>query len=99
VRPGGVVLCTVPNLHHPLRWLEWLIGSLARGPVVRMTDRRWPRLYGYLTYLHISRQRHFPRWWHAAAVQGGLHKARHQARFPKRGPLRLLTLQRILEKD
>ena len=23
LRPGGVVLCTVPDLTHPVRWLEW----------------------------------------------------------------------------
>ena len=23
LRPGGVMLCTVPDLAHPVRWLEW----------------------------------------------------------------------------
>ena len=23
LRPGGVLLCTVPDLAHPVRWLEW----------------------------------------------------------------------------
>jgi len=26
LRPGGVMLCTVPDPAHPVRWLEWLAG-------------------------------------------------------------------------
>ena len=66
LRPGGVVLCTVPNLANPIRWLEWLAGMAARLPWVRATGRHWPRLRGYLMYLQISQQRRRARWWHVA---------------------------------
>ena len=30
LRPGGVVLYTVPDLRHPIRWAEWCAQRLAR---------------------------------------------------------------------
>jgi SAM-dependent methyltransferase len=98
LRPGGVVLCTVPDPHHPIRWLEWLLGVAARTPTVRSAGRRWPRIDGYLTYLRISRQRHSSRWWHFAATQADLLDARRPANSAERSPLRLLTFQRSDEK-
>ena len=94
LRPGGVVLCTVPDPRHPIRWLEWLIDVLAREPVVRAARRHWPRLDGYLTYLQISRHRHSSRWWHVAATRADLLEARSRADSSERSPLRLLTFQR-----
>lgn len=94
LRPGGVVLCTVPDPHHPIRWLEWLLGVAARLPTVRSAGRRWPRVDGYLTYLRISRQRHSSHWWHIAAAQADLLDARYLAAPAERSPLRLLTFQR-----
>jgi SAM-dependent methyltransferase len=94
LRPGGVMLCTVPDRRHPVRWLEWLLGVTARGPAVRLAGRRWPRLNSYLTYLRISRQRHSSRWWHAAAARVDLLDVRCAANSAERSPLRLLTFQR-----
>jgi SAM-dependent methyltransferase len=72
LRPGGVLLCTVPNLAHPVRWLEWPLGLAARAPLGRIT-RGAPRRAGqYLTYLRTSRQRRRLRWWHAAGKEAGL---------------------------
>ena len=42
LRPGGIVLCTVPDLTHPVRWLEWLAGLAARLPLARAAGGRWP---------------------------------------------------------
>ena len=61
LRPGGVMLCTVPDLTHPVRWLEGLARLAALVPAVRSAGQRWPRLGRYLTYLTISRQRHYRR--------------------------------------
>jgi SAM-dependent methyltransferase len=94
LRPGGIVLCTVPDPRHPVRWLEWLIGVAAQEPVIRAATRRWPCLDGYLTYLRISRHRHSSRWWRLAAIRADLHEARYFADSRKRSPLRLLTFQR-----
>ena len=91
LRPGGVLLCTVPNMAHPVRWLEWPLGLAARaaaGPVARGGPRH--RLGQYLAYLRISRQRRRVRWWHAAARRAGLEPAAALA-GGRGGPLRLLA--------
>jgi SAM-dependent methyltransferase len=98
LRPGGVVLCTVPDLHHPIRWLEWVLGVAGRMPLARTAGRRWPRLDSYLTYLQISRQRHSARWWYAAAARADLLTARAMVDTTDTqapSPLRLLTFQRL----
>jgi SAM-dependent methyltransferase len=97
LRPGGIVLCTVPDPRHPVRWLEWLIDTVAREPVVQVAARRWPRLDSYLTYLRISRQRHSSRWWHAAAARANLLDIRYRFDSAERSTLRLLTFQRLNE--
>jgi SAM-dependent methyltransferase len=65
LRPGGVVLYTVPDLRHPVRWAE-------RGaqPLARLA-RRTPR-DAYRVYLRTSRQRHRHRWWLAVSAAAGL---------------------------
>jgi ubiquinone/menaquinone biosynthesis C-methylase UbiE len=94
LRPGGIVLCTVPDPRHPVRWLEWLTGAVGRQPVLRSASRRWPRLDRYLAYLQVSRHRHPFRWWHATAAQADLRGIRYRTRSQERTPLRLLTFQR-----
>jgi SAM-dependent methyltransferase len=94
LRPRGVVVCTVPDPHHPIRWLERLFGVADRLPLLRAAGRRWPRLDSYLTYLRISRQRHPVRWWREIAGRVGLLDVRHPADSAERSPLRLLTFQR-----
>ena len=91
LRPGGVVLCTVPDPRHPIRWLEWLLDVAARVPLVRAAGRRWPRLDRYLIYLRISRQRHSSRWWDAAAARADLLDVPLPSGPMERSPLRLLT--------
>jgi SAM-dependent methyltransferase len=93
LRPGGVVLCTVPDLRHPVRWLEWLIGQTRRLRAAGIAGRRWPRLRSYLTYLQISRHRRRARWWETAAAQAGLCPVRFPEDSGKHSPLRLLTFR------
>jgi SAM-dependent methyltransferase len=94
LRPGGIVLCTVPDPRHPVRWLEWLIGVTARMPVARAVGRRWPRLCSHLSYLQISRQRHFSRWWRAVGARADLLTVARAAE-PGRSPLRLMTYAKV----
>jgi ubiquinone/menaquinone biosynthesis C-methylase UbiE len=94
LRPGGIVLCTVPDPRHPVRWLEWLAGVVAREPVLRSAGRRWPRLDRYLAYLQVSRHRHLLRWWHVTATQADLSELRYRTGPQERSPLRLLSFQR-----
>ena len=101
LRPGGVLLCTVPNLAHPVRWLECPLGLAARAPLAPIT-RAAPRRAGqYLAYLRTSRQRRRVRWWHAAGREAGLEPAAvppprlgETARGVPRQPLRLLAFTR-----
>jgi SAM-dependent methyltransferase len=94
LRPGGIMLCTVPDPTHPIRWLEWLVSVAARVPTVRAEGRRWPRLDSYLTYLRISRQRRFARSWSALAAQAGLLTIPRPTGAVEHSALRLLAFQR-----
>jgi ubiquinone/menaquinone biosynthesis C-methylase UbiE len=99
LRPGGVVLCTVPNLTHPIRWLEWLLSLSAHIPLTAALAHRWPQLQNYLTYLRISRQRHFARWWRAAAVHSGLHAIAETEGTSDHAPLRTFSFQLINDAE
>jgi SAM-dependent methyltransferase len=95
LRPGGVLLCTVPDPTHPIRWLEWLAGTAASLPGVRTAGRNWPRLGRYLTYLEVSRQRRPAGWWGASAAQAGLLTVPRPAGGAARSPLSLFMFQRL----
>jgi SAM-dependent methyltransferase len=89
LRPGGVLVCTVPNVADPVRWLEWPLGLVARTPLARIARSGPKRLGQYVAYLRTSRQRRRVRWWHAAGRRAGLEPV--PARQAPRGPLRLLA--------
>jgi SAM-dependent methyltransferase len=96
LRPGGIMLCTVPNLAHPVRWLEWPLAQAARTPLARPFGRLPGRGGQYLTYLVTSRQRRRIRWWHAAGRSAGIEPVLAPAAGagPQREPLRLLAFTR-----
>jgi SAM-dependent methyltransferase len=89
LRPGGVLLCTVPNVADPVRWLEWPLGLAARTPLAAIARSGPHRLGQYIAYLRTSRQRWRVRWWHAAGRRAGLEPG--PARQAPGGPLRLLA--------
>lgn len=93
LRLGGILLCTVPDPAHPIRWMEAAARLAGRCPGVPVAAKRWSRLDQYLTYLGISTQRHPVHWWHEMAQQAGLWSA---AVSPG-SPLRLLIFQRRSE--
>jgi len=93
LRPGGVMLYTVPDLRHPVRWAEWLAQPLARVTRAPSGGGRRSRWHGYHAYLRASRQRHRVRWWVAACGAAGLRPVP----FPANGgqpALRLLAFRR-----
>ena len=94
LRPAGIMLCTVPDPTHPVRWLEWLASAVARVPSVAAAGARWPRLDSYLTYLQISRQRRRGGWWCAVAAQAGLLTVPNRVATAGYSPLRMFTFQR-----
>jgi SAM-dependent methyltransferase len=106
LRPGGVLVCTVPNVAHPVRWLEWplrlaarspagtfVLTALAPGPALGPGGRRAGE---YLSYLRVSCQRRRLSWWHAAASQAGLQPV--PMRRQSRRPLSLLILARPADR-
>jgi SAM-dependent methyltransferase len=94
LRPGGIMLCTVPDPVHPVRLLEWLVSKTATVPPVAAVSHGWPRLDRYLTYLCLSRQRHRASWWRAVTAHEGLSAAAVPDGPALRSPLRLLVFQR-----
>jgi 2-polyprenyl-3-methyl-5-hydroxy-6-metoxy-1,4-benzoquinol methylase len=101
LRPGGVLVCTVPDVTHPVRWLEWPLrltamtpfaaAALAGGRARRARAGGLPRRAGmYLAYLRASRQRRRAGWWCAAARRAGLEPAQ-AAPGQRRAPLRMLV--------
>jgi SAM-dependent methyltransferase len=94
LRPGGLVLCTVRDTHHPIRWLKHLLGAAGRTSPVRFVGRCWSRLGGCLIYLRISTQRHSHSWWQAAAGRADLLDKRYRADSAELSTLRLLIFRR-----
>jgi len=94
LRPGGIVLCTVPDPAHPVRRLESAARLIALLPLAPLTARCSPKVLNYVTYLRISRQRRSERWWHRAAGRTGLCPVSDKAGTGPRSTLRLLALRR-----
>lgn len=92
LRPGGVVLYTVPDLRHPVRWAEWLARWLA-GTALDAAILP-SRLQRYRAYLRISRQRHRVRWWLAASGLADLRPMRCPGDAGQPA-LRLLAFRRV----
>jgi ubiquinone/menaquinone biosynthesis C-methylase UbiE len=95
LRPGGVVLYTVPDLRHPVRWAEWLAHRLAKVMRAPSGGGRRSRWRGYHAYLRASRQRHRARWWQAASGTAGLRLVP----FPAEGRLPALRLMAFRRAD
>jgi SAM-dependent methyltransferase len=89
LRPGGVLVCTVPDVTHPVRWLEWPLRLAASTSLASALAGGAPRLRQYLDYLRTSRQRRRAGWWRAAASRAGLEPA--PATRTPRAPLRVLV--------
>jgi SAM-dependent methyltransferase len=96
VRPGGVVLYTVPDLRHPIRWVEWPAQRLARVMAVPSRGGRRSPWQGYYAYLRASAQRHRLRWWLAASGRASLRPLPCSA-DGARSALRLLAFRRADE--
>ena len=100
LRPGGVLVCTVPDVTHPVRWLEWplrLVAGTSLATVALAAGASRSALAGgasrragqYLAYLRASRQRRRTGWWCATARAAGLEPVRAGHAQP-RAPLRML---------
>jgi SAM-dependent methyltransferase len=91
LRPGGVLLCTVPNVAHPVRWLEWPLRLAARSPAgtaalaALASGSAGRHAAEYLSYLRISCQRRRTSWWRRTGRRAGFEL------LPRRQPRQPLT--------
>jgi SAM-dependent methyltransferase len=101
LRPGGVLVCTVPDVTHPVRWLEWPLRLVASTPLATAVLAAGASRLGlaagasrrtgqYLADLRASRQRRRVGWWCAAASRAGLERVQ-AVHAQRRAPLRLLV--------
>lgn len=63
LRPGGVLLLTVPNPFNRLRRLEGLIQRALANHRFPSLLQRIPKVDAYFTYLRLSRNRSAGDWW------------------------------------
>jgi SAM-dependent methyltransferase len=89
LRPGGILLATVPDIRHPVRWAEWLARPAALGALALCAHGG--RIAGYCTYLRVSGHRHRADWWYTAGRRAGLVPV---PRPRERASLRLLEFRR-----
>ena len=97
IAPGAVMLYTVPNLGHPIRWAEWLATAALRIPGARTAGNAWPALERHLIYLELSRQRHTAAWWRATAARAGLTTIAEPPDVIGHSPLHLFVCTRASE--
>jgi ubiquinone/menaquinone biosynthesis C-methylase UbiE len=93
LRPGGVVLYTVPDLRRPVRWAEWLAHRLARMSPAPSANGPMSRWHAYYIYLRTSKQRHRAGWWLTASELAGLCEVPYLA-DGTRLTLRLMVFRR-----
>lgn len=72
LRPGGVLLCTVPDPAHRVRRVETVCRVLAKFSAFALHRMGSPRLSAYLDYLRLSKNRFRPEQWRSIARSAGL---------------------------
>jgi len=72
LRPDGILLCTVPNPLHPVRWVEALGTIWIRNVRDRAYQAGSGRVRRYVDYLRLSRNRFSLAKWNAIAREARL---------------------------
>ena len=95
LRPNGLLLCTVPDMSHPVRWGESPLRLVAGITQFRsLCGGVWPRLGSHLTYLRLSRQRRSVHWWQAKGRHAGFELVPLANGAVSRARLRMLVFIR-----
>jgi SAM-dependent methyltransferase len=94
VRPSGAVICTVPDVRHPVRWLELLGSRAIQARPLGSRATHSTRLGAYASYLQVSRQRHGHQWWRRTGELCDLQLDRGSLAKARLSPLRLITFMR-----
>jgi SAM-dependent methyltransferase len=85
LRPGGILLCTVPNMAHPVRWLECPLSLAARAPLVPVADSAPGRAGQYLLVARRRQEGRAGTGGPAIAGAGGAAPAAAPARLQSAG--------------
>lgn len=72
LRPGGVMLCTVPDPAHVVRRVETAARALTKYSASALARVGPPRLRAYLDYLRLSKNRFRLDQWRSLACSAGL---------------------------
>ena len=95
LRPGGVLVFSVPNMDHRERKFEQWISRLAAGRWIHGPARSIPQLRNYLDYLRLSRNRFLPAVWEERAAVHKFHSCGVVRDLSLERPLLLLSLQKV----
>jgi ubiquinone/menaquinone biosynthesis C-methylase UbiE len=71
LRPGGVLVFTVPNVRHPVRRVERALAWVARAPGAGRVASVSARAQRYLQYLRLSKNRRSREGWGALLGERG----------------------------
>ncbi len=96
LRPGGVLVFSVPNMRHLERKLEQWIGRLTVGRWIHGPARSIPQIRNYLDYLRLSRNRFAPAAWEQHAAEHKFRSCSAVSDLSLERPLLLLSLQKEL---
>jgi hypothetical protein len=95
LRPGGVLVFSVPNMKHGERKFEQWIGQLAAQPWIHRLARSITTVRNYLDYLRLSRNRFSPGVWEQRAAVHRFSSYRTDADTLVKRPLLLISLRKM----
>lgn len=95
LRPGGVLVCTVPDPRHPIRRLEAMVAFLTGGPSDALLQRAPRFVSRRMRYLQLSRNRFGVAEWIDRAGATGLAPEESRERSSAHGdPLAMLIFRK-----
>jgi ubiquinone/menaquinone biosynthesis C-methylase UbiE len=95
LRPGGVLVFSVPNMKHRERKFEEWIRQSAAQPWIHRLARSITTVRNYLDYLRLSRNRFSPGVWERRAAVHGFSSYRTDADTLIQRPLLLISLRKM----
>jgi ubiquinone/menaquinone biosynthesis C-methylase UbiE len=95
LRPGGVVVFSVPNMEHRERKFEQWVSRLATGRWIHGLARSIPQVRNYLDYLRLSRNRFPLKVWEERAAVHKFRSCSAVSDLSLERPLLLLSLQKM----
>ena len=95
LRPGGLLVFSVPNMRHGERKFEQWVGRLAALRWIHRPAHSIITVRNYLDYLRLSRNRFSPGVWEQRAAAYGFDSYRTDADTLVKRPLLLISLRKM----